>query len=573
MRRTWICAAGTGVVLLACVPAARAQEGTWALTNARIETVTHGVIDRGTIVIRDGLIEAVGADVTPPADARVVNLTGRTVFPGIIDLTSSLGLPAAPAPGAGGGGGPPQASGANQNAGRAFVGLEPERMVADELRPTAADIKTARDAGITAVLSAPVRGAFRGQSALVPLRDSVTTREVIRSPVGLHLGYQGIGFGFGGNRYPGTLLGVIAYERQHFYDARRQAQLEQRYAANPRGMERPPHDAALDALIPAVRGDMPVFFAANNENEIRRAIGIAREFNLKLTVVGATEGFRALDALRAARRPVVVSVDYPRSSDVTGWAYRGAQRLPPNDSAAADSAGRRVIEGNPAALMQAGITFALASGGKPSDFLSNVRKAIAAGLPRDSALAAITMRPAEIAGVGDQLGSIETGKVANLVVTEGDLLGDSAKIRMVFVDGIRYTIDPPAAPQGGGPGGRGNFRGRGGPNGGGAPPIDAAALTGTWDLAVTSPNGENQVTVVMQAAGTSFTGNVTSQLGTSDIQRGTINGAHLSWNTSAPVNGQDVSFAFNADVANGRMTGTIDGGQLGNFSFTGVKRP
>src|SRR6185436_13844462 len=111
--------------------------------------------------------------------------------------------------------------------------------------------------------------------------------------------------GFGSNRYPATLLGVIAYERQNFYDARRQALLQERYRTNPRGMERPAHDDALDALIPAVKGDLPVFFAASNEGEIRRAFNIAREFNLQLTVVGAAEGFRALDVLTASRRPVV----------------------------------------------------------------------------------------------------------------------------------------------------------------------------------------------------------------------------------------------------------------------------
>ncbi len=276
------------------------------------------------------------------------------------------------------------------------------------------------------------------------------------------MGYQGIqGGGFGGGfarQYPATLLGVIAYERQKFYDAQRQAMLLDRYRANPRGMQRPANDNALTALIPVVKGDLPVFFAANNENEIERAIRIAHEFNLKLTIVGATEGFRATSQLLALRRPVVVSVDFPRPADVTGWAYRGAERLPADDSAMADSAAQRVIQGNPATLMQAGVRFALASGGTSgADFISNVRKAVAAGLPRDSALAAITIRAAEVAGVAEQLGSIEAGKVANLVVSDNDVLSDSGRVRMVFVDGTRYTVDAATTPNGG-PGGRGRGR-------------------------------------------------------------------------------------------------------------------
>ena len=569
-------AAAFAALALFTAPRASAQEGTWALTNARIETVTHGVIERGTIVIRDGLIVAVGASVTAPADARVVDLTGRTVYPGLIDLTSTLGLPAPPAAGAGGqgagGAGPAAATTAAAPGARTFVGLEPDRTVADEFRPTAADVKAARDAGITAVLTAPGRGAFRGRSALVPLRDSVTSRDVVRSPVALHMGYQGIGGGFGGgaNRYPATLLGVMAYERQAFYDARRQAMLLDRYRTNPRGMQRPPNDDHLAALIPVVMGQLPAFFAAGNENEIRRALGIAREFNLQMTIVGATEGFLALDALTAARRPVVVSVDFPRATDVTGWQYRYAQRHPANDSAAADSAGRRVVEGNAAALMNAGVRFALASGGgRPADFLPNVRKAIAAGLPRDTALAALTIRAAEIAGVADQLGSIEQGKAANLVVSEGDLFGDSAKIRLVFVDGIRYPVDaPPAATANGG-------RGRGGPGGRGAGAADAAAaqMGGVWDLTINAPQGAQQASLTVTQNGASFTGTMTSERGTTDISGGTISGQRVEWSMSMSINGQTMTLNYSATVDGSRISGSVSVGDFGTFPFTGEKRP
>src|SRR6476620_6666470 len=151
---------------------APAPAGTWALTNARIETITKGTIEKGTIVIRDGIIEAVGANVKPPGDARVVDLTGRTVYPGFIDLTSSMGLPTPPQPqgGFGGGGG---GGGGGQNAGAPArnVGLEPGRVIANEVAPAGADIRAARDAGITTALVAPARGTFRGLSALIPMRD------------------------------------------------------------------------------------------------------------------------------------------------------------------------------------------------------------------------------------------------------------------------------------------------------------------------------------------------------------------------------------------------------------------
>jgi imidazolonepropionase-like amidohydrolase len=542
--------------LLSVVARAPAQDGPWALTNVRIETVTRGVIERGTLLIRDGLIAAVGADVTAPADARVLDLAGKTVIPALIDLTSSLGLASAPAPAAGGrpGGGAAAAAGTES----ANVGLEPYRVVADELRPTATDLKAQRDAGFGAVLSAPGRGAFRGLSALLPLRDSLAAGAVIRSPVALHMGFQSVA-----GRYPGTLLGVIAYERQALYDARRQGLLLDRYRASPRGMERPPYDRRLNALVPVVRGDLPVFFAANNENEIRRAVALAREFGLALTVVGATEGFRALDALQVNRRPVVVSVDFPRPPEVTGWSFRAGIRRPPDDSASADSAARRLVEGNAAALEGAGIRVALASGGtlRASEFLANVRKAIAAGLPRDVALQALTIRPAEVAGVGEQLGSIEAGKIANLVITDGDLLGDSAKVSAVFVDGVRYEVVAPATPRGAGRAA------------GGAAGEAAAQVGGTWTVTVTTPQGSQSLTMTLTQAGEGFAGTMTGEMGSLPVADGQVSGRTVTWSVTVPMGGQSMVASFQGEVEGNRIRGTVELGPMGTAPFTAEKTP
>lgn len=435
-----------------------AQSGTWALTNARIETVTRGTIDRGTVVIRNGIIEAVGPNVTPPADARVVDLSGRTVYPGFIDLTSSMGLPQPQQQGRGGrGGGIPAevlaffgAQNEEEEEGPRMIGLEPNRSVATELRLTTTEVRTARDQGLTSILVAPPRGLFRGMSALVPLRDDTATRWIVKSPVALHIGYQSVP-----GQYPGSLLGVIAYQRQAFYDAQRHAQMQDRYRANPRGTTRVSYDADLDALVPVVKGEMPAFIAANNENEILRALSLADEFKLQATIVGAVEGFRVVDKLKGARPPIV-SVDFPDPMQVTGWQFKYATQRALDDSATRSAAARRLIEGNAATLHNAGIRFALASGGtRPDTFISNVKKAIAAGLPRTVAIEALTIRAAEAAGVQQQLGSIETGKLANLLVFTGEALG-TGRLQSVFVDGQQYDVVP--AP----PGGRGGRGGRGG---------------------------------------------------------------------------------------------------------------
>lgn len=527
-----------------------AQSDTWALTNARIQTVTKGVIDKGTILIRKGLIEAVGASVTIPADARVIDLSGKTVTPGLIDLTSSLGL-AAPVAGGGGQGGGGGGGGGAQAAPSGPRGLEPERDVARELKVAPADVKPLRDAGITAVLVAPSRGLFRGMSALIPLRDSVDGAEVIRSQVAMHIGYQGVP-----GDYPGTLLGVIAYQRQAFFDAQRQGLLQDRYRTNPRGMERPDNDPGLDALVPVVRGQQPAFIDANNENEIRRAVRLAREFNLKATIVGATEGFEATDAL--AGRPTVVSMNFPQPAQTTGWSYRLSQRRAPNDSAAAACEAQKQIEGNAAALNQAGIKIALASGGtRPADFVGNVRKAIAAGLPASVALEALTIRPAELAGAGEMLGSIEAGKIANLVVSNGDVLGDSARIGTVFVDGIRYEVAPPPARLAGAAGAA-------------AAP---AQLGGSWTMTLNSPQGPMDLTMTVIQNGGTFSGNMVSQLGTTDISNGEIAGRTATWTVVVQVGGQSITLNYRGEVDGHRMTGSAELGSFGNATFTAERKP
>ena len=536
---------------IALIPCDRAaQELPWALTNARIETIGRGPIEKGTIVIRDGLIAAVGANVAVPPDARVVDLTGRTVYPGIIDLTSTIGLPAPPSRSGPAAGGP---SGDSEP-----QGLAPQRSIAEELRSAASDARAAREGGITAALVAPTRGAFRGVAALVPMRDSLDER-VLRPDVALAMGFQGVS-----GRYPQTLLGVIAYERQAMYDAQRYGLLMERWRANPRGLERPVFDPAVEALVPVVRKERPVFFWADDENEIRRAVRLGKEFDLSLTVVGATEGFRATDALAGV--PVVVSVNFPKAPTVTGWQFRYAARHAPDDSASADSAARVLIEGNAAALHRAGIRLVLASGGlSASQFLANVRTAVKRGLPRDVALAAITQRAAELSGTGNMLGTIETGKIANLVVTENDLLSDSARIRMVFVDGIRSDVTPPPS--------RGRRAAAGDSGTTNAPVMQIA---GTWQMVVNTSQGANTSTLTITQDGSTIRGVMVSEMGRMEIADGRIEGRRVTWSATLTTGGQTIPLSFDGTLEGDRgqrMAGSVGLGSMGSAEFTASKTP
>jgi hypothetical protein len=197
--------------------------------------------------------------------------------------------------------------------------------------------------------------------------------------------------------------------------------------------------------------------------------------------------------------------------------------------------------------------------------MGNVRKAIAAGLPRDIALQALTIRPAEIAGVGAQLGSIEAGKIANLVVAERDILGDSARVRMVFVDGIRHEVIAPAAAE----------RRRGGAAGGGerAAGGEMARVAGAWALTVTHQGQDHAATLTATQTGATLDGTVATELGTVQITDARVTGQRVTFTITLPIEGQTTVIVFRGTVDGNRMSGDVDLGALGAGTFTGERQP
>src|SRR5215813_3860643 len=271
----------TLLLLLVVYPlnAQRSAIDTYAITNARIVTVSGPVIDRGTVVIRNGLIAAAGANVSAPSDARVIDGTGLTVYPGLIDSYTNLALPEAPpapSPGGGGGGGGFFAAQARPSPGGPNSsqppGLQPEVMVEDVIRPGGAEIESSRNVGITTALTSPRTGIWMGQSALINLSGDSPQEMIVRSPVAMQVGFTPLR-----GSYPGSLMGVFATLRQMMLDAQRYRDSMEMYERSPRGVRRPDTDRSLEALVPVIEGKMPVVMLANTEREINRALDLATE--------------------------------------------------------------------------------------------------------------------------------------------------------------------------------------------------------------------------------------------------------------------------------------------------------
>lgn len=535
-----------------------------AVTNARIVTVSGATIEKGTVVIRDGLIEAVGANVNAPADARIIDGNGLTVYPGFIDSLSNLGLAPRPTPtpgqgGFGGGGAAAAAAAAAAQPSNSNypAGLRPEYAIIDDLRAGESQFESVRNAGFTTVLTTGRTGILPGQSALINLAGDSVSVMTVKSPVAMHISFATIP-----GRYPGSLLGTFAALRQLFNDAKRHDQLLKMYAENPRGMRRPAEDRSLEAMIPVVNGQMPVIFLANRENEITRALNLAKEYNLKAIIAGGQESDKFIPRLKEQNVPVLLSMNFPK---------RTAAASPDADPEPMDTLRFRASVPKVAGkLAAAGVKFAFQNGGAAniSDFLASAVKTTENGLSKEAAIRAMTLSPAEIFGVSDRLGSIEAGKIANLTVVQGDIFGAQKRVTHVFIDGEMF--EPRAAPGGRGPGGRGPA-GTGGP-GGGTNPSALPNVGGGYSISIAVPGQTMTGTLTLTQQGNQLTGTMVTELGSTQIRDGRVTQNGFSFAGTVVFGGQSIDFTVQATVTGNTFSGTVDSPQ-GAIPITGTKNP
>ena len=459
----------------------------YAITNARIVTMAGTPIEKGTLLMRDGVIEDVGASVTTPADALVVDGSGLVVYPGVIDMSNSTivegGIAAAaatdvaPVPTGRGRGAtvatPDNITWADQEREARTRYLHPDVDASRIVLSEGDNLRRLAAAGITSALAVPAQGIIRGQSALVNItappdpsevsavatyrRGSVVVRAGVAQHVVFATGRGGGGGegGGGGGGYPGALLGVIAFTRQSFLDAQWQrdarAFMDRHKDAAVSGFE-----PALDALAPALERKMPVAFDAVEEREIVRALAFAKEFNLDPIIVGGAEASNVIDELKAAKARVIVSSNFQGIGGGGRGGFGGGRGGGEVDTPIRVTRLRQSAVKVPAVLEKAAIPFAFSQGGaqNATDFVRNVSRTVKeGGLPEEAALRALTANAAKLAGAGDRLGTIEKGRIANVIVSEGNLL-DSPRIRHVFVAGWPVDLEFPT--QGQGRGGRGS---------------------------------------------------------------------------------------------------------------------
>ena len=427
-----ICCAG--VVGWAC--SARGEGGEpryFAIKNARIVPVSGAVIENGTVVVAKGLIAAVGTNVTIPPEAWVIDGTGLTVYPGLIDAGTNLGLPPEEGTdqGAAAGGRRRAAPAGPIAAGPADrPGTSPWRVAADELKIDDKRIESWRSAGFTTALTMPDGGIFPGQATVIDLAGERAGDYVVRAMATVPISLKPTDGWF---TFPDSVMGTIGYVRQVFDDTRWYAVAEPIYDDNPTTRERVPYDRTEVTLHHALERKEIFLLPGNNSVQILRALRLADEWKIRAVLYGGQQGYAVADALAASKIAVLVSLKWPeRAKDADPQGEQTLRELQFRDRA----------PGTPAAFAKAGVKFAFYSDGlaDPKEIFKSVKKATDAGLTPDAALRALTLDAADILGLSDRMGSIAPGKIANLVVTDGDIFGEKTKVKDVFVDGRWFEI-------------------------------------------------------------------------------------------------------------------------------------
>ena len=392
----------TAFIAAAAAVSAAASAQTVAIMDGTVHTVSGGVIENGDVIIRDGRITQVGVDLSAPAGASVIDASGKVVTPGLFAPVSTIGL---------------VEIGAVDDANDASPAQEPVGAfplgaalnAIDAYNPSSVLIPVNRAAGVTRALMAPAVGPtiFAGRAAVIDMSgrpNSVTRAEAAQ--------YVAMGER-GAERNGGTRMGAWAVLREYLDEARS-------YHANPNDYIRRPHDGRfaisdLKALGPVINGEQPLIVAVNSANDIRATIRLKNTYRLNVIIVGASEGWRVAREIATANIPVITD---------------GLYNLP-GEFEDIDATLK-----NAARLNEAGVKVSFTEGAHNIRLIrQHAGNAVAEGLPFDAALAAITLNPATMYGLGDQLGSLEAGKIADVVIWDGDPLEVTTRPEAVFING------------------------------------------------------------------------------------------------------------------------------------------
>lgn len=510
----------------------------YALQNLTVVSADGSQESGVTIVVRNGMVEAMGTGVTIPGDALVLEGDSLYLYPGMVDAHGSADFefPEIERPD----------DMQSWDAPRAVQGLLAHRRVVDHLTATGESGEDMRKKGVVAAGVHPDGSLAAGQGAAVIFRSGTDNPWdlVANAGLGLSMSFRGAQ-----GAYPSQLFGVIAYIRQAFEDANRMGQWKAAYASNPEGITMPKYDADYEVLLSVGAGHMPVYFAADAAEDIRRVLMLADEYGFRPIIVGGTEAWKLAGELAARRVPVLVDIDFRKPTD---WKPDDEDQTELEPDAQREKKTLEEAYSNPAILARAGVTFALTSGGGDGELREGTRKAIEYGLSSDDALAAITTTPAAMLGIPGVV-MVGEGMAATFIVMDKPIFEEGSNINYTFVEGALERGRKPGAEasESDGP---------------------TAMVGGTWSMSIDAAGMEIEFDMVLEQDGTSISGSaVIPDAGNASIS-GSISGNNIEFTLTINAGGQTIELEASGTIDGTNMSGS-GSSPFGEFSFTGTKQP
>jgi hypothetical protein len=518
---------------------------TYAIKNATVVQAPGKVLKGATVLIKDGLISGVGANVQVPVGAYEIDGTDMFIYPGFIDGLSQAGVkrpenPERPRD--------LQPSNPPNN----IAGITPENQVKDHLEPGAKALDDMRKAGFTAGHVAPYGRMLPGKTGIILFGDHTHADHlVVKNDVAMFAQLQG-----GQGVYPSTVIAVMSKWRELYKNAELAQNNDKVFASNSNGLNRPVRDRVLEAFYPVINKQQKVFFHAPNQLDVRRVLKLKEDTGFDLVLVNVKQGWDLEEAIKGANAKVLLSLELPDEKKMSEGEVR--------DEVKAREEKRAAMYQNyvsfPAAYEKAGIKFGFAGvSTSPSSLKKNIRILVENGLSEDAALAALTTTPAEMFGLSGMMGTVEAGKIANLFVSTGSYFEEDSEVKFVFVDGrmTEYESRPARKANNG--------------NAGGA----AANIAGKWSYTTETPMGQSDGEMNFERDGEGYKGTMTfgmggqnSTLNMTDIR---VEGNNLRFTVIIEMGGQSITLRVNGTVEGESFNGSMDTGNFGAFQVKATK--
>ena len=541
---------------------------TFAIKDAHIIQKPGQIIEHGTIIIQNGLIHSVGKNIPIPANAKVLAADSMFVYAGFIDGISHTGIPQPEAKKGESGRSRRQKGDANPSYEKA--GIQPQLQVRDLLNPKDKSIDAMRQLGYTAAHVVPRGKMLPGGGSLLLLNGQEADNFIYSDNVSLFSQLEGTG-----SAYPATLIAVMSKFRELYQQAKQTKTNERNYKSNPTGKARPSQDRVLQAFYPVIDKTQPIYFEAANVKDIHRVFTLQKELGFPLVLADVKQGWHLADKIKASRTPVFLSLSLPKDKAKKGKTdkdkgdKKGGEKkenekktekkqkkekeLTPFQKK--QQAALKQYNAQAATFQDKGISFGFTSiNTKATDIRSNLRTMIKHGLEEATAIAALTTYPAQQLGVSKSMGTLEKGKLANLVISDKSYFEEKSNVRFVIVEGKVYTYEVKKKKK----------------SAGGA----AVKVAGTWNYSISIPGTAANGVLVLKEEGGNISGTINNDLAEGDeaIQDAVVDGNELTF--TVPVDESTGAKAEMTITINGdTMEGSVSIPEMGTFDVEGQRVP